>query len=231
MIAFPNQLLPATFVRRDNRFRVAVALEGREVAAHLANPGRLAELMVAGAECYVTEAMRPGRKTGYDLKLLRYAGALVSVDSPLAADLFADALASGPLPPFEGYHIRRREVQRGTSRLDFLLESAEGGRCWVETKAVSLVVGGCARFPDAPTVRGRRHLEELMAARASGDAAAVVFVIQRPDACQLTPHEANDPAFARTLRMALEAGVMAYAYTCRVSTDGAELLYQVPVRV
>ena len=145
---------------------------------------------------------------------MAYAGVLVSVDARLPNPLLADALARGGLPQFAGYTGIRGEAVRGQSRLDFLLTDGGGNRCWIETKSVTLVEDGLALFPDAPTLRGCKHLEELGAAVAGGDRAALVFVVQRPDARCLAPHVAADPAFTAALARAAAAGVEVYAYTC-----------------
>ncbi len=237
MLAFPQPLLPATFLRRENRFRAAVALaSGREVAAHVPNSGRLGELLTPGAVCYVTAATVPG-KTTHVLRLIAYAGVLVSIDARLPGPLFADAWARQAVgEPFSRYTALAREVTRGTSRLDFRLTAADGSCCWVETKSVTLVgdaatglPAGVAFFPDAPTQRGVKHLQALRAARAAGDAAAVVFIIQRPDAHAFAPHPTADPAFAGALRQVAAAGVAIYAFRCAVSLVGIEVVEEVAV--
>ncbi len=229
MISFPTTLLPASFLRRDNRFRATVLLDGREVAAHVPNSGRLGELFVPGARCYVTPNQNPG-KTSHVLRLVEYAGTLVSVDARLPGPLFVDALERCRLGDlFLGYTDLRREVVRGDSRLDFLLTGSDGGRLWVETKSVTLVEEGVALFPDAPTARGARHLRELTAAVQTGDRAAVVFVVQRPDATAFATHFAADPTFGATLLQASAAGVRVSAFRCDVNSEGVEINGEIPV--
>lgn len=236
MIPFPAPLLPAAFVRRDNRFRATLWLEGRAIAAHVANSGRLGELLVPGARCYVTPNARFG-KTSHTLRIVTYREQLVSVDARLPAALVADAWARGRLESkFDGYTHLAREVRRGTSRLDLLLTDPAGARLWIETKSVTLVgdeatglPAGVAFFPDATTARGRKHLGELIAAVADGDAAAVVFVVQRSDAVACAPHPTADPAFAAALGRARQAGVMACAYTCDVTLEGVAIARAIPV--
>lgn len=237
MVAFPQPLLRATFLRRENRFRAVVALaDGREVPAHVPNSGRLAELLRPGAACYVTSTPAAG-KTGHVLRLVSYGGRLVSVDARLPGPLFADAWARGALgEPFSRYTRLEREVRHGSSRLDFRLTDAEGRPCWVETKSVTLVgdaatalPAGIAFFPDAATQRGVKHLHALMAARAAGERAVVVFIVQRPDAQAFAPHLTADPAFAAALRQAAAAGVGIHAYRCAVSLAGVEVLAAITV--
>ena len=221
-------LIAGRFVRRDNRFRVTVQLDCGHVAAHLPNSGRLTELLTPGRACWLAEFNSPHRKTSFDLVLVEYAGVLVSVDARLPNTLFAEALVAGRLEPFRRYDHVQREVRRGESRLDFRLSGSEG-ICWVEVKSVTLVEGGVARFPDAPTARGARHLCELTAAVRQGKRAAVVFVIQRPDARCFTPHVRADAAFGAALQEAASAGVGVYAWTCEVSERSIVVDRQIPI--
>ena len=170
----------ARFVRRLNRFAATVSLNGREVMVHVANSGRLRELLQPGSLCYLTDQPGSHRKTAYDLSLVAIdrprgdgvrepAAAygtergpaqdslLVSADARLPNALVWEAWRDGTLPHFEGYPSARREVRYHDSRLDMLLESP-AGQCYVEVKSVTLVQDGVARFPDAPTDRGRRHV-------------------------------------------------------------------------
>jgi sugar fermentation stimulation protein A len=221
-------LVSGRFVRRDNRFRVTVVVAGEPVAAHLPNSGRLTELLTPGRPCWLTGFDNPRRKTRFDLTLVEYAGVLVSVDARLPNALLAEALSAGRLEPFRGYARFEREVWLGKSRLDFRL-SGPAGVCWVEVKSVTLVEDGVARFPDAPTARGARHLGELTAVVSSEERAAVVFVIQRADAWRFAPHDEADEAFGAALRKAAGAGVGVYAWTCEVSQRAITIARPVPV--
>ncbi len=230
-----KHLEPATFVKRDNRFRVQVRVAGHTRAAHLPNSGRLEELLVPGRQVWVIPvdlARRPKRRTAYDMALVKYAGHLVSVDARLPGHLVAEALEKGQLAGFERYPDVRREVNLGQSRIDFRLQgAAEPAPCWIEVKSVTLVEDGTARFPDAPTARGRRHVQELIKAVKQGHQAAVVFVIQRGDAQRFTPHDQADPAFGQVLRQAAQRGVSVHAWRCQVSLEAIQLSEQVPVNL
>lgn len=226
----PEPLRAARFIRRDNRFRVVAELDGRPVMAHLPNSGRLGELLTSGRELRLAPMPNPRRKTPFDLKLVRYAGVWVSVDARLPNPLFAEAFQVNPLPGFEGYTHVDPEVVLDDSRIDFQL-TGRAGRCWVETKSVTLVEEGIARFPDAPTERGRRHLGTLARAVGGGDRAAVVFIVQRPDAHEFRPHAEADPEFAQALRQALMAGVAVQACRCRVSEYEIAIDAFIPVMV
>ena len=224
----PGPLVEGTFVRRDNRFRATVLVDGEEAWAHVPNSGRLHELFVPGIPVLLRPANNPDRRTAYDLLMVIVDGQLVSLDSRLPSRLVAEAVRRRALPEFRGYETVREEVRMGRSRIDVLLEGTHG-RCWIEAKSVTLVEEGIAYFPDAVTARGKRHVEDLAEAVAHGDRAAVVFVIQRSDAVGFRPHDASDPEFGRALRAAAASGVEVYAYRCRVTREEIFITERVPV--
>ncbi len=225
-------LIPGFFVRRENRFRVTVQVNGRTVAAHLPNSGRLLELLHPGRRVYLAARGRSGRKTPYDLLLVEVEGRLVSVDARLPPHLFLEAWRAGRFPwlPFHPQWQVQREPRCGEGRLDLVLRPPAGPAVWVETKSVTWVEAGTAYFPDAPTARGRRHLECLIRRRAQGQRALVVFIIQRDDARRFRPHPA-DPDFPQALARAHAHGVEVYAFQFRVSLTGMEPVGPVPVEL
>ena len=226
-----GELVEGQLIARDNRFRVTVQLGKRQVWAHLPNSGRLGELLVPQRRVILARKPDGKRKTGYDLCLVEMDGLWVSVDARLPNRLVAEALAAGRLAPLAGYPAVRHEVPFGRSRLDFLLEAPERRPCLVEVKSVTLVIDGLGCFPDAVTLRGRRHVQELAAAVAAGYRAVVVFVVQREDALGLRPHHESDPDFARALQDAMEQDVEVYAYACRVEPGQVEISHRLPVRL
>ena len=217
----PGNLVEGRFKVRLNRFLALVELQGREVGVHVANSGRMRELLVPGFRVLI--APRPGahRKTAYDLALVDLGTTLTSADARLPNALVAEAFTQGRLPQFKNYSSILREVTFGESRLDLLLEGPPG-LCYVETKSVTLVVDGVGLFPDAPTVRGAKHMHSLAQAVEAGHRAAVVFVVQRNDSQAFKPHDSADPDFGIALRESVAAGVEAYAY--RRSQKGPALL-------
>ncbi len=232
---FPD-LIEGEFVARENRFRVRVAVTGRIVAAYLANPGRLQELLLPGRVVWLTPAAAAHRrKTAYNLTLIRHPKALVSLNSHLPNALIADALRQRRLSGFQRFVNIEGEVALGDSRLDFRLSRPNRGSaetvCWVEVKSVTLVEKGVAQFPDAPTARGRRHLRELISARQRGDEASVIFVVQRQDAVQFAPRDKTDPEFGDTLRAAAQAGVNIRALRCSVTQSEICLDREIPVHL
>jgi sugar fermentation stimulation protein A len=221
-------LIAGRFLRRVNRFRVTVRVEGKPIAAHLPNSGRLTELLTLNRRCWLKPAQSPHRKTGFDLKLVDYGGVLVSVDARLPNPLFAEALEEGRLAPFASCQRFDREVTLNESRIDFQL-TMPGGALWVETKSVTLVEDEVALFPDAPTSRGIRHVQALTDVVRDGGRSAVVFVVQRPDAYSFAPHGVADHAFGEALRRAADVGVDIYAWTCWVSRETITIAERISV--
>jgi sugar fermentation stimulation protein A len=208
-----------------------VEVAGQPLCAHLPNSGRLGELLVPGCRALLVERQGAQRKTGYDLYMVELNRRWVSVDARLPNDLVAEALRAGRLTPLAGYPTMRREVPFGHSRLDLLLEAPDKSPCLIEVKSVTLVVDGLACFPDAVTLRGRRHVQELAGAIEAGYRAAMVFVVQRDDALGLRTHDESDPGFGRALRDAAGRGVEVYAYGCRVEPGRVEIDRSLPVHL
>lgn len=223
-------LVEAYFIHRPNRFAALVCLasEGREILVHVANSGRMRELLQEGNRVLLAPVERDGRKTSFDLALVDVDGVLVSADARLPVPLVAEALGRGLLAPFRGYTVARREVGLGKSRLDLLLEGPSD-LCYVEVKSVTLVEAGIALFPNAPTARGRKHVDSLISAVEQGHRAAIIFVVQREDAARLRPNDAADREFGRSLREAAKKGVEVYGYRCRVSRKAVEIDSPIPV--
>ncbi len=229
-IRFVGPLVEGRFVRRLNRFAALVEIDGMHEWVHVRNSGRLHELFSPGRPVLLEGAGTAGRRTRYTLALVRLPVGYVSADAHLPNALVAEALRRRAIPGLRAYRILRREPAMGERRADFLL--ARGSRqCLLEVKSVTLIERGVALFPDAPTLRGRAHLEHLMAWRRRGQGAAVLFVIQRRDAEAFRPNHDADPQFSRTLRHASRAGVRIIAMTCQVGPPGIRLATRVPVRL
>jgi sugar fermentation stimulation protein A len=225
---FPFDCRPARFLRRVNRFLVEAELDGRPVAAHLHDPGRLTEILVPGADIFLRPAETAGRRTRFTVVLARAGDVLVSVDTALPNRFVGRCLRAGAIHEFRDYIVARREATFGRSRFDFHLMAA-GVDMLLEVKSVTLVRDGRALFPDAPTRRGTRHVEELAAAARAGFVGTVLFLVQRPDATVLSPHRTVDPAFATALAHGFRQGLEILAYTCRVAPEGMALNRRIPV--
>ena len=214
-----GELVPATFIKKGNRFTAGVCLEsGGATTAYVPTTGRLTGALRSGCRVWLEAAENPDRKTPYTLVLSELAdGSLCSVNAYMANWLFKEAMTLGSLEVFP-YSTVETEVPYGRSRLDFRLSEGEEV-CWVEVKSVTYAEDGVGMFPDAPTGRGRKHLGELEKLAAEGQRASVVFIAQRGDAKRFAPFERIDPVFAAELRRVSELGVEVHAFRCSVSTE------------
>lgn len=229
-VRFRLPLVAGQFVRRLNRFAALVRVGERDESVHVRNSGRLRELLTPGRRVFLESARHNGRRTRYTLALVRLLHGYVSVDAHLPNAVIEAALRQGVLPGCRNSRLLRREPAMGRKRADFLIVRNDR-HCLVEVKSVTLIEDGVALFPDAPTVRGRAHLDHLIAARQRGLEAVVLFVIQRNDAVAFAPNHRTDPLFAAALGRAVLAGVCVRAMTCRVTKRGVWLEGAVPVRL
>ena len=212
MVLYENTLA-GTFLSRPNRFIARVEIEGRLETVHVKNTGRCRELLVPGARVILTPGKNPARKTRYDLVAVWKGETLINMDSQ-APNAAARELLERLFP---GFAIHPEHTW-GRSRFDFYLEQGPR-RILLEVKGVTLEQDGLARFPDAPTLRGAKHLEELSRARAEGYESYILFLIQMKGCHALAPNEETDPAFAAALRSARDAGVGILCYDCAVTED------------
>ncbi|WP_297213872.1 DNA/RNA nuclease SfsA [uncultured Flavonifractor sp.] len=217
------------FLARPNRFIAHVELEGRTEVVHVKNTGRCRELLVPGATVYLEERGNPARKTNYDLIAVGKGNLLVNMDAQAPNQVFREwAEQGGFLQPLT---LLRPETTWGSSRFDFYWEAGAERRGFVEVKGVTLEENGHARFPDAPTQRGVKHLEELVRCREAGYEAAVCFVIQMEGMTDFAPNDATHPEFGAALRRAAAAGVTVMARGCVVAPNGLTMGAPVPVRL
>ena len=219
-----------TFLSRPNRFVAQVALDGRTETCHVKNTGRCRELLIPGCRVYLTRSDNPARKTKYDLiaveKETVHGPLLINMDAQAPNHVFEAWARAGRFRP--GLTLLRPETAYGSSRFDFYWESPSK-RGFVEVKGVTLEEDGVVRFPDAPTLRGVKHLEELVKAHEAGYEAAVCFVIQMDDVRYFAPNDVTHPAFGQALRRAAAAGVEVLAMDCAVTPQSLEI--KNPVRV
>ena len=224
-----ERMEPAVFLERPNRFVAYVQLKNGEkepVICHVKNTGRCRELLVPGAEVYVQKAANPERKTAYDLICAVKNGVLFNMDSQAPNIVAAEWLARGTM--FSKEAKIYREVRYGHSRFDLYIE--DGSRkAFMEVKGVTLEEDGIARFPDAPTERGVRHIEELIACRQDGYEAFLLFVIQMKGIRCLVPNDMTHPAFGEALRKAAADGVHILAMDCKVTEDTLAIDREIPV--
>lgn len=247
---YMNPVVPATFLKRPNRFVAHVMLEGdvegKEEVVHVKNTGRCRELLVPGARVYLEDCrLHPGRKTRYSLiaveketdtgQPVHPTTMLVNMDSQAPNAVVAEGILAGKLPLMASVTGLRREVTFAGSRFDMLVEGKDAAgkpvATFVEVKGVTLEHQGIAAFPDAPTTRGRRHLLELAEAVAQGYGGAVVFLMQMQGPRIFVPHWERDPAFAAALVQVQQAGVQVLAYDTRVTADTMMLGEPLPIQL
>ena len=221
-----NRMVPGTFLERPNRFIAYVEIEGRKETVHVKNTGRCAELLQTGVRVYLQESENPGRKTKWDLIAVEKGSRMVNMDSQIPNKVVKEWLEAGHL--FENITRIQPEFTYGNSRFDLYVE-ADGKRIFIEVKGVTLEQDGVVRFPDAPSDRAVKHVEELKAAVKEGYEAYVFFVIQMKDVRYFTPNMDTHPAFGEALRDAARAGVHVLAYDCEVSSDRIAIADIVPV--
>ncbi len=214
------------FLERPNRFLARVEMEGQEVLCHVKNTGRCRELLNPGAVVYLQKSDNPNRKTGYDLIAVEKGEMLINMDSQIPNYVAAEWLRKGSLFP-EGANIQM-EKRYGNSRFDIYAEAGER-KAFLEVKGVTLEVEGQARFPDAPTERGVKHVRELMGCVQEGYEAYLLFVIQMTGIQSFAPNWDTHPAFGSALQEAARAGVQILAYDCQVRPDDSVLDQPVPV--
>lgn len=213
------------FLERPNRFIARVELRGETVTCHVKNTGRCRELLVPGATVYLAAGDNPHRKTAWDLVAVEKGTRLINMDAQAPNRCFAE-WARQFEPEAVSIHP---EFTVGQSRLDFCLELPGGSSHYIEVKGVTLEQDGRARFPDAPTERGVKHLRELTRLAREGHRATAFFVIQMEDVRDFSPNDDTHPAFGEALRQAADAGVRVAAYSCRVTPESIVIDKTVPV--
>lgn len=227
----PQPMVRGTLVSRYKRFFADVRLDdGREVTAHCPNPGAMLGLNAPGMPAWLSGDDNPRRKLAWTLELVEADGGLVGVNTLNPNRLVAEALAEAVIPELAGYAVTRREVRMGeASRVDFVLEDPERGRCWLEVKNCHLRrSGSLAEFPDCVAARSARHLRELSARVAEGDRAVQLFVIQRTDCETFAACADLDPAYAAGLNAAASAGVEVLCYGCDITPETVRITRRLP---
>ena len=209
-----ENILPAVFLSRPNRFIARVLIDGEPQVCHVKNTGRCQELLIPNAEVFVQKCDNPARKTGFDLIAVKKDGRIVNIDSQAPNKIFGEWVKQGGL--FKHATLIKPEQTFGASRFDFYLEG-DGRRVWAEVKGVTLEENGICRFPDAPTERGVKHLRELIKCRQSGFEAYIAFIIQMEGAKYLEPNWKTHREFGLALDAAREAGVEILALDCTVT--------------
>lgn len=214
------------FLSRPNRFIAQVELQGQVETVHVKNTGRCRELLIPGVEVILEKSDNPSRKTGYDLIAVNKKGNWINMDSQIPNKAAEEWLMKGELFP-EGITVHREKTY-GNSRFDLYVESP-CRKAFLEVKGVTLEEDGIARFPDAPTKRGVKHIQELIHCLEDGYEAYLLFVIQMKGIQRFEPNWKTHPQLGEALIQAREAGVKLLAYDCLVTEDSIVVENPVPI--
>jgi len=223
-----TNIVKGRFIERPNRFIARVKIDGQVETVHVKNTGRCRELLTPEAKVYLVKSDNPKRSTAYDLVAVEKGARLVNMDSQAPNRAVEEWLLRREL--FPDLVFVRPETKYGNSRFDFYIETKEQ-KIFMEVKGVTLEEDGVVRFPDAPSERALRHVEELMQAKKDGYRTFVMFVVQMSDVKYFTPNRETHREFAEALCRAKEAGVEILAYDCLVEPDGMTVRRPVPVRL
>lgn len=211
-----KKTIAVEFINRPNRFQAYVKLNNEVIMVHVPNTGRCKEILTPGCTVILREENGVNRKTKYDL-IAGYKGdKLINIDSQIPNKVVQEALIEKKFKKLRKYINIEREKTYGNSRFDFKLTDDYGDIYYLEVKGVTYEESGRAKFPDAPTERGRKHLIELIEAKNKGINAGVMFVLQMDNMKSFSPHDSMDPKFGKALRKAKENGVDIFAYECNV---------------
>lgn len=220
-------LAEAIFTNRLNQFVIEAEFEGSTIQAYMSDRGRLIGLLTPGARLLLAQAPT-GRTREFQAVAVYNNEELVSLDTHLPNRLIVAALEARALPQFARYPEMQPEVRYGAHRFDFRLRG-EAMHCWLEVKSVGQIIDGLASFPDAPTERGRQHIEALTTLAQQGQRTAVIFIVQRNSGRAVVPNAEIDPRFARAMQQAMTHGVEFYAYRCPLTSEGIMLGSEIPV--
>ncbi len=225
-----KNIVEGEFISRPNRFIANVEIDGKEEVVHVKNTGRCKELLIDGAKVYLEVSSNTNRKTKYDLiaveKITETGVLLINMDSQIPNDVAGEYLKNCGL--FSVNAIFKREVTYSKSRFDYYVEDGER-KAFIEVKGVTLENDGVVSFPDAPTKRGVKHIEEFIKAKNDGYEAYILFIIQMSPVKLFKPNDLTHKAFGDALRSAAENGVEIIAVDCKITENSIEFNKNVPV--
>ncbi|MCQ4794444.1 DNA/RNA nuclease SfsA [Anaerofustis stercorihominis] len=226
-----KNIVKATFIERPNRFIANCKIGDTVETVHVKNTGRCRELLKKGAVVYLEKSDNPNRKTKYDLISVYKKDILFNMDSQIPNKVFKEALENKiiNLEGFEGELFIKSESTYGNSRFDFYVESKEH-KAYIEIKGVTLEEEGIAMFPDAPTLRGIKHINELVKAHKDGYEAYIIFIIQFKGAKYFTPNPVHDD-FINALKKARENGVNILAFDCDITKNEIKASKKIDVKI
>lgn len=225
---FKQDLVHGKLIQRYKRFLADVELDsGEVVTAHCTNSGTMKSCLEEGAEVYLSPVNDPKRKTRFTWEMIKIDGGWVGINTSNPNLLAYEALRDQKIDGLRGYHQIRREVKFGDSRLDIVAEN-DREKCVIEVKNVTMKEGTRALFPDAITVRGKKHLATLTELKARGFRAVMLYVIQRSDIQTFGPAWEIDPAYSEALVRAIAAGVEIFPVMAKVTPQAIEIEKKIP---
>jgi sugar fermentation stimulation protein A len=219
-LIFDPPLTTATLVQRYKRFLFDALLpDGTAMTGSCPNTGSMRGLTTPGSRIWMSEHDSPTRKYRHMLEIVEADGTMVGINTGLPNRLAEEAIRLGLVSDLHTYEHSAREQKYGrNSRIDILLSDPERGRAYVEVKNVHFSRSpGLSEFPDSPTTRGAKHLDELGDMVEAGHRAVMIYLVQRDDCDRLRICREFDPAYARAFDRAMSRGVEAYAVKCQVS--------------
>lgn len=219
----------AIFINRPNRFIANVNLNGEEKVVHVPNTGRCKEIFVKDAKVILRKFELGKRKTEYDLISAYKEGKLINIDSQMPNKIVFEALENKKIPKLSKYNNVEKEKTFLSSRFDFRLYNDYGEIYFLEVKGVTLEEESLAKFPDAPTLRGEKHVRELIKAKQKGFGAGIMFLIQFEDVKNFTPNKDMDEKFSKAVLDAKNSGVDLFAYNCIVKEDEITLKKEIDI--
>lgn len=225
---YAGETVRGIFSKKLNRFVAEVFINGEQELVHIKNTGRLKEILKPGAIVSLEQSSNPKRKTKYSIIAAVKNGRWINIDSQIPNTVVYEALQKGKIKEFSSPAVWKREVSFEGSRFDLFYEGGEVPG-FIEVKGVTLETDGIAMFPDAPTVRGTKHVETLVRAKEAGYEAAVFFLIQMKGCTHFTPNKELDEKFTEALFCAKEAGVRLIAYDCQVTASSIEIDHPIPI--
>ncbi|WP_252187551.1 DNA/RNA nuclease SfsA [Anaeromonas gelatinilytica] len=229
MVNIKGNLVEGKFISRLNRFVAEISIDGNIYFSHVPNTGRMKELLIPGARIIVRKVNNLNRKTEFDLLMVYHNNILVSIDSSMPNKILYDALINKEISFFRDYMEVNKEVKYKNSRFDLSLKGKTN--TLIEAKCVTFVDNGTAKFPDAPTTRGTKHVLELIEATKENFNAAIIFIIQRNDAEIFSPNHQMDPKFSEALKLADQYNVKIKAIKCHVNNKNIKLWKEVKVKL
>ena len=223
-----KNIIEGIFINRPNRFIAICEIGGIKEVCHVKNTGRCRELLIPGATVFLEKSENPERKTKYDLVAVLKGDKLFNIDSQAPNKVFYEWLKNGGL--FDEASLIKPEYKYKNSRFDFYVEY-EDKKAFIEVKGVTLEDNGVLLFPDAPTLRGEKHIKELISALDEGYEAYIVFIIQTEEAKYFTPNKKTHPSFAEALKTAEEKGVRIVCLNCHTKADSLKIKDYIPLKL